>query len=148
VSLESTRSTGGVTDRGLAGIGRESVGRSAMLIAILATAVACHAPARAEVGPATWRLDPAFPPPGPDAVELHLLMQEVDCANGESPVGRIAPPTIDTTAAIVTVRLWVHLVLGDANCPSNPEVAVTVPLGGPLGERSLVDGNQGPEGDG
>src|SRR5436309_1477700 len=36
----------------------------------------------ADFGPATWALDPAFAPPGPATVELHVLVWERACSSG------------------------------------------------------------------
>ncbi len=42
----------------------------------------------AEFGPASWALDPAFPPPTPASVDLHILVWERACSGGSPTTGR------------------------------------------------------------
>jgi hypothetical protein len=98
----------------------------------------------ADIGVADWWLDPAFPAPGPDATELHVLALERACASGRPPDGRIADPEIAYTPSSVAVTIGVRRSTGDHSCPGNPAVPLTVALPEPLGDRTLLDGSRLP----
>ena len=89
--------------------------------------------------PSSWRLDPAFPPPGPDTTELHLLVTEINCASGTPATGRIRPPALDWTDDALLVGITVTYRGGDQTCQGNPETPFTFELGAPLGARTLYD---------
>jgi hypothetical protein len=89
---------------------------------------------------AAIRLDPAFPAPGPEATQVHLLINEMACASGNSPEGRVEAPIVATTAEAVTIAILVRTLAGVQECPGNPDFPVTVALPEPLGERDLFDG--------
>ncbi len=91
-------------------------------------------------GNATWILDPDVEP-HPDTTVLEILINEQDCASGEPPTGRDIVPVVATTMDTITITVLVEPVAGDAACPSNPWHRVTVELGEPLGERTLLDGH-------
>lgn len=93
------------------------------------------------VGYMTWRLDPAAPP-DPAATSVQVLANELACASGRPPAGRMLAPVVMETDDAVTIVLAARIEGGD--CPSNPEVPVTVELAGPLGSRHLFDGSAEP----
>jgi hypothetical protein len=88
---------------------------------------------------AKWRLDPAFPRPGPDDRTIHVLLTEQACASAQSPEGRVLPPTIITGPDRVTITILVRNTPGGADCPGNPEFATPIELEEPLGGRPLFD---------
>ncbi len=91
---------------------------------------------------AEWHLDPKHPPkPGDSSV--NVLATEMSCANGRPPGERLQAPLIVETGTTVTITLLVRR-LGNADCPSNPEVPVVVRLTTPLGTRALLDGSTYP----
>jgi hypothetical protein len=95
-------------------------------------------------GHASWALDPAYPAPGPDATELHVLVTEGNCAGGIPAYGRISPPVVAYGPDSLTMTVGVQPVSGGATCPSNPPTPATVILPEPLGDRDLLDGGREP----
>lgn len=91
---------------------------------------------------AEWRLNPKHPPK-PDAAAVTVLATEQACANGRPPGSRMLAPVVVETDTTVTLTLVVRR-LGNADCPSNPEVSVVVPLQMALGTRTLLDGSAFP----
>jgi hypothetical protein len=87
---------------------------------------------------ASWKLDRAYPDPGPGATVLHVLIMELSCANGRPPVGRVLEPRIDYRAHSVAILITVRAISGD--CPGNPWWPVTLTLDEALGDRTLLDG--------
>ncbi len=104
---------------------------------------ACHAqpvlPDR--IWHADFWLDPAAPPPGPDATTLHGLIVERACASGQPPNGRVQAPVVVYDEHAVTVTVTVRETPGGADCPGNPEVPITIELEQPLGDRVILDGS-------
>ena len=92
------------------------------------------------VSRAEWRLDPAFPAPAAGDRQIHVLINELACASGQSPEGRILPPVVAPSQAAVTIAILVASRPGGQDCPGNPELAITVDLPQPLGGRPLLDG--------
>jgi hypothetical protein len=62
------------------------------------------------------------------------------CASGRPADGRIVGPDVVGVNDLVLVTFAVRSLEGDQNCPSNPASRVTVDLGEPLGNRTLLDG--------
>lgn len=92
------------------------------------------------VGRAAVALDPAFPPPGPETTELHLLVSELACASG-APIGdRLLGPQVRDEGDRVVLATAVVSLGGMQTCPGNAAQPVTVALDEPLGDRTLVDG--------
>ena len=90
------------------------------------------------VGRAEWRLDPAFPRPAAGDRQIHVLINERACANGQSPQGRVLRPIVSPGQTAMTISILVTTIGGD--CPGNPDFAMTVDLPEPIGERPLLDG--------
>ena len=90
------------------------------------------------VSRAEWRLDPAFPPPAAGDRQIHVLINELACAGGQSPEGRVLPPIVAPSQTAMTIAILVTTIGGD--CPSNPDFALTIDLPEPLGGRALLDG--------
>jgi hypothetical protein len=88
-------------------------------------------------GAAALYLDPAFPEPGPQATEIHVLVEEQACSSGSSPADRLLPPTARFTGDSVTLKVLVRGVGGPAACPGNPRLPVVIELPEPLGDRAL-----------
>lgn len=89
--------------------------------------------------PGVWFLSPEQLPTK-DATSVHLLVAEVGCASGEGAAGRMLPPvvTFDGHKVVIGVETRPR---GDATCPSHPLASLTVQLGEPLGNGTLVDAN-------
>jgi hypothetical protein len=104
---------------------------------------ACHLqpalPAR--IWHADFWLDPAAPPPGPDATTLNGLIRERACANGKPPTGRVRPPVVVYGEGTVTVTVTVAETPGGADCPGNPSAPITIELSQSLGDRAILDGS-------
>ncbi len=94
----------------------------------------------AGVSRAEWRLDPAFGRPAPADRVVHLLINELACASGRSPEGRVLPPTVAATAGAVVIAVLVRSQPGAQDCQGNPDFPLTVDLPEALGERPLFDG--------
>ncbi|MEX2011317.1 MAG: hypothetical protein WEF51_03655 [Chloroflexota bacterium] len=94
----------------------------------------------AGVGRAEWRLDPAFPPPAIGDRQIHVLINELACASGQSPEGRVLPPMIAPSQTAMTIVILVTGRPGGQDCPGNPDFAMVADLPEPLGERPLLDG--------
>jgi hypothetical protein len=93
------------------------------------------------LGEADWILDPAFPEPGPDTTEIHVLVTERSCTGAAEIGDRLVGPEIRQTAHEVVVAFAVIPLEGGAfTCPGNPSLPVTVELDEPLGDRVLADG--------
>jgi hypothetical protein len=88
-------------------------------------------------GSASLYLDPAYPVPGSETTELHVLVEERGCSSGSSPAGRLLPPTVQYRDDTVTVAVRVRGVGGPATCQGNPRLPVVIELPEPLGDRAL-----------
>ena len=100
--------------------------------------------ASSEFGPATWALDPAFPPPDPTARDLHILVWERACASGKPTTGRMSETLIMVGPTSVTITIDVRPLAGAQDCPGPPGTPATVTLPEPLGSRTLLDGGNNP----
>jgi hypothetical protein len=99
----------------------------------------------ARVGPGTWWLDPAAPPPTATATKVRALIESPMCASGRSPEGRIEPPTFDLTDAAVTISFEIRWPSGAGqDCQGIPPFPITIDLPEPLGDRTLLDGSETP----
>jgi hypothetical protein len=77
---------------------------------------------------------------GPEVTTIPILVNEMECASGQSAEGRVLEPAVDyrDDAVVVTVRV---IPLGGAQtCPGNPNTPASLELTEPLGERVLLDG--------
>jgi hypothetical protein len=92
------------------------------------------------VSRATWRLDPGFPAPAAGDRTIHVLINEVACASGTSPEGRVVAPAVAVSERAVTIAILVRTRPGANECPGNPEFAMAIDLPEPLGGRPLFDG--------
>lgn len=92
------------------------------------------------VSRAEWRLDPAFPLPAAGDRQIHVLINELACASGQSPEGRVQPPIVAPSPTAMTIAILVTNRPGGQDCPGNPDFAMTVELPEPLGGRPLLDG--------
>lgn len=107
-------------------------------VAIVEVPAESPPPTTTEVGPAWWELAPTERPTDA-STELDLLVFERECANGESPEGRVGEPEIEYGALSVTITFQIRSA-GGGDCPAAPGAPVTVQLSEPLGDRRLVDG--------
>jgi hypothetical protein len=96
-----------------------------------------------ELGTATLTLDPEHPPV-PDARELHLLVTEMACNDGEDAEGRVRLSALAVRDDAVAVTVGVEPRTGGANCPSNPPTPFVVELDEPLGDRVVLDASVHP----
>lgn len=94
-------------------------------------------------GIAHWVLDPEKDPASA-GTELHLLINERNCASGEPPVGREILPVVLEDSDTITIVVLVEPVSGAAECPSNPWYPITIHLSEPIGDRSLFDASVAP----
>lgn len=86
---------------------------------------------------AVWAVDVEQPPQASNA-EVKARVQRMGCASGET--GEVLPPEVVEREDEVMVGFTVEsLALGSYLCPANKQVAYTVPLSAPLGQRRLVD---------
>lgn len=94
----------------------------------------------AGIGRAEWRLDPAFPLPGAGDRQIHVRINELACASGQPPEGRVLPPIVAPSQTAMTIAILVTNRPGGQDCPGNPDFPLTVDLPEPLGGRPLLDG--------
>lgn len=92
------------------------------------------------LGSADWWLLPGEPRPGPATRTFEALVSERACASGRPADGRIAGPDVVGVNLLVLVTFAVRPLEGVQNCQGNPASRVTVDLGEPLGNRTLLDG--------
>ena len=88
--------------------------------------------------PAPW-----FLPPGvaidPAATSVEVLVDEQGCTSGEGAAGNTAEPVVEVTATEVRIAMATFARRGAQTCPGHPLAPVTVDLGQPVGDRTLVD---------
>jgi hypothetical protein len=93
---------------------------------------------------ATWRLPDDAPLPGPADVGFVALVSEAACTSGRSAEGRVLPPVVvrEPTRVLVVfaVRPPPAAPGGLEACLAPPPTRIEVRLGGPLGNRELLDG--------
>lgn len=88
--------------------------------------------------PAVWRLAPGASV-SEDSTRVDVLVSRMGCNSGET--GEVLEPDVEMTADEVVVRFRVSPgEPAEASCPDNLEVAYTLILDEPLGQRRLVDG--------
>lgn len=93
------------------------------------------------LGEVDWRLDPAHSVE-PDATTINLLATGRDCSSGQPMGERLQPPAFTTTGDTIFVTLTARQPTGGQECPGNPEEAVVIDIGEPVGDRVLVDGRK------
>ena len=98
----------------------------------------------ARVGPAVWWIDPRAATATATSTTIRAFVLEQSCASGDTPEGRVEPPTIELTDTTVTVTYAIRRRVGGQDCPSNPPFAVELRLPEPLGNRTLLDGSATP----
>jgi hypothetical protein len=94
--------------------------------------------------PARWWVDGDTLPIDPETTEIQGFIRERSCAGGQSPVGRVAEPSIEYRADAVIVTFAVLALPGEHDCGGNPALPIVVTLADPLGSRSLLDGSEDP----
>jgi hypothetical protein len=77
--------------------------------------------------------------PSPGDTSVDLLVTERECASGHSAEGRIELVELNETTEQVQLRVRVRPRDGDQSCQGNPPTPLTIDLGGPLGDREIVD---------
>jgi hypothetical protein len=95
---------------------------------------------------ATWWVDPAAEPIGPESERIQTLVLENACASGRTAEGRVLPPSIVYGEDEVTITILVRS-LGMAECPGHPFTPGVIELDEPIGDRALLDGGQWPPAD-
>ncbi len=98
----------------------------------------------AGVNAAVWWIDPAADPLEPDATRVAGLVNELACASGRPPIGRVLDPVIDDRPDRVIVTFGVRDQPGGQDCQGSPPLAVPFVLPTPLGTRRLFDGGEFP----
>ncbi|MGH2407594.1 MAG: hypothetical protein ACRDF7_05910 [Candidatus Limnocylindrales bacterium] len=99
-----------------------------------------------EFGPATWWLDPAFPPPEATSTLLHVLVDELACHSFTPATGRMSDPLTVYTPTTLTITIGVRPLGGWQTCPLPPGTPTEINLSMALLDRSLVDGGRVPPG--
>ncbi len=131
-----------VADSGLSVVGF-TAGRAGWVWAGSGSGGACDLRAALPdgLGVVTWTLDPAFPEPGRDATELHVVATEQQCSGGRQ-LGDalLGPQVVETDTAVLIAFAAIPPSGGAQTCPSNPPEPVTITLAAPLGERTVRDG--------
>lgn len=92
-------------------------------------------------GEVRWRLDPDQPV-DPNDTELAVLATGVDCSSGQPMGDRLQKPQVALTERTIFVVLVADFPEGDQTCPGNPEEALLVDVGEPIGDREILDGRQ------
>ena len=100
--------------------------------------------ARDQLDAATWRLDRDSPLPAKGDREIHVLVDEEDCASGQDARDRLLRPLAHYGRNAVTLTYFIRPLRGAQTCPSNPPTPATVVLDEPLGDRALRDGGPYP----
>lgn len=95
-------------------------------------------PLPAELHEVDWRVDPAQPL-DESATTISLLATGQACSSGQPMGGRLREPQTLLTPDTVYFVLVADQPGGDQECPGNPEEAVVVDLGEPIGSRQLVN---------
>ena len=90
---------------------------------------------------ARWQL--ASEPRSEDRT-LSLLVQELECASGQSADGRIVPPEVEYQDDAVIVTMRVERRSDDEDCNGGPDTPYKLELKEPLGDRTLLDGSRDP----
>lgn len=90
--------------------------------------------------PAVWFLRSGAAP-DPSATSVEVLVAEQGCTSGEGAGGNTADPVVEATAIEVRIAVATYIRKGSQSCPSHPLAPVTVELGQPLGDRTLIDVN-------
>ncbi|MBA2381460.1 MAG: hypothetical protein H0V73_05045, partial [Chloroflexi bacterium] len=112
---------------------------------VVGSAKAFDGDREARVGPGTWWLDPAAPPPAATATKVRALIESPMCASGRSPEGRIEPPVFDLADTAVTISFEIRWPSGAAqDCQGIAPFPITIDLPEPLGDRLLLDGSETP----
>ena len=76
------------------------------------------------------------------AGSIPLLINELECANGEPPTGRVITPAVTESKTNIEILILIEPLTGGANCPSNPWVEYDLDISEfaePVGERTLLD---------
>ncbi|TNM64559.1 hypothetical protein FHN55_13665 [Streptomyces sp. NP160] len=89
---------------------------------------------------ATWFL-PAGWVADPSATSVDVLVEAQGCTGGKGAVGRLADPVVEVTPTEVRISTPVYILKDGQTCPGHPMAPLTVELGQPLGDRTLVDVN-------
>lgn len=119
--------------------------RAALAVVIAVVSVGCgqsaSGRATSDAPLARWQLAEE---PRPKEKTLSLLVQELECATGQSAEGRIVTPEVEyrEDAAVVTIR--VDRRSDSEDCPSKPDTPYALELEEPVGARTLLDGNRTP----
>jgi len=88
-----------------------------------------------------WRLDPASEPLTPTSTAIEVLVTERECVSGQAMGDRLLGPEVVITESAVLIAFAANPPSGDSQtCPGNPEQAIVVELGEPLGDREVLDG--------
>lgn len=93
---------------------------------------------------ASWWLDPAHLPIDPAATRLYGFVLERECANGQSPEGRILAPDVDYGAEALTITFSIAPLPGAQDCPANEPFGVVFELEDAVGGRPVLDGGTVP----
>lgn len=90
---------------------------------------------------ATWS---PTKPVAPATATFTALVEEIGCAGGQPPTGRVKEPVVSYTEKTVVVTFFVVPLGGTRTCPGAPPEPYEVTLREPLGDRTLLDGSAYP----
>jgi hypothetical protein len=89
----------------------------------------------------SWRLDPTAPAPGPESIEISVILNERECVGGQEVGERILGPQVVMTESAVHLAFAAEPPPGAAfDCQGNPDTSYVVELSEPLGDRILMEG--------
>ena len=112
---------------------------------VVGSAKAFDGEREARVGPGSWWLDPAAPPPTAAATRIRALIESPRCASGQSPEGRIEPPEVELSDAAVTISFEIRWASGSLQtCQGIAPFPIIIDLPERLGARTLFDGGEAP----
>jgi hypothetical protein len=101
-------------------------------------------PASPDGKPATFWIDPSTLPLDRTASTITGFINEIQCASGQPPDGRVLEPVVIYESDAITITFYVTPRPGDQDCPGNPDHPVTVTLDEAIGDRSILDGSASP----
>lgn len=88
-----------------------------------------------------WQLDSDADALTPESTEIPVILNERECVGGQQIGERLVGPQIVMTDRQVFLAFAAERPEGDAfECPSNPDMAYTVELPEPMGDRELMEG--------
>lgn len=89
--------------------------------------------------PAVWEVLPDVDI-AESALSIPILVTELACSGGATPIGRILPPQVEYRPSQIVVSIDIVPKEGFQDCVGNAPTPMLILLSEPLGSRTLVDG--------